>query len=326
MTWPSNCHDQPAIDSVDVTFDCDLEPPAILREQLGCNSNAPDSDLNSFTLANGYKAINDFCDSHKGQTVGTGSSSIADRLPNGDDKSTSIVMSLNRDTTPACESTQNPGVWSVQECVDNLKSAMNECEYHQIWKPIHIYLTKYELGDTNTTAAKKGGRTMASCIIYSISGSKRPVEEPEPAAPPAPPAPFQTGTCWIHVHQWRSNVYLGGDPFSFDSKSPYSLEVKMYDNYGATLIGEVERTSASDGNSLEVKSKLEDTLVCTPEEAEGEYIQFTLGTKSWTSSNKGNTEDSKASCTVGDWDNGYDRQMDCSFSCGWSGGKSSDGS
>lgn len=159
--------------------------------------------------------------------------------------------------------------------------------------------------------------------MYLITGSKTPVKKPAPASPLQPAAPFQTGTCSIHVHQWRRNG-LGGDPFSTPSKSPYSLEVTMYDNKGA--IGHVDRADASAGNSLYFKSKLEDTLVVTPEEAGGEYIQFTLGTESWTSKNKGDTDNSKASCKVGDWDEGYDRQMDCSFNCGWNGGKSSDSS
>lgn len=288
--------------------------------QNSCFRDRPSPDQNTFNLDNGNKAIVDFCNSHKGQLVGSGSSSLGAKLPNGDDKATSIDISLVRDTTPVCQSVPDGGVWSVPECRDNLMGAMNSCKCLK-WpfQAVNYQLnTDHQIGDTDTTDKKIGGTRTALCITYGIQGSKTPVKV---TTPPKPAAPFETGTCWVHVHQWRKNEGgLGGDSYKGNG-APYSLEVTMYDNKGETApsIGHADRGDAMDGKPMVLKSKLEDTLVLTPEEAGGEYIQFALGSQSWTSSNNAN-------CKVGDWDGNYDRQMDCSFSCGWGGGKSSDDS
>ena len=62
-------------------------------------------------------------------------------------------------------------------------------------------------------------------------------------------------------------------------------------------IGDHDEAVAGDGNPLSVTSRLNDPLVITPE-SQNDYIQFTIGTQSWSSSAKGGVP----GCSVGGWD------------------------
>lgn len=97
-------------------------------QQNRCRRDEPDPDNNPFTVDDGNKAIVDFCNKYKGQVVGSGSAFLGDRFSNGDDTATTIVISMEKDTTPTCQSIPDAGVWSVPECRDNLSSAMNNCK------------------------------------------------------------------------------------------------------------------------------------------------------------------------------------------------------
>ena len=102
--------------------------PATYRGQWNkCYADSPDPDQATFNLDAGNKAINAFCDKNKHKTVGTGSGSITDRVQNGDDTKTSILLGMTLDTTPPCQKYSNAGKWSVPDCRSNFRRAMNDC-------------------------------------------------------------------------------------------------------------------------------------------------------------------------------------------------------
>ena len=112
-----------------------------------------------------------------------------------------------------------------------------------------------------------------------------------PPPPPPPSAPYAQGVCTFHLTEW----YYG------DVKilEPFGLEILMRDAAG-TQIGWQVHTSADASHSLNVKSKLEDVFVLTPEEQHS-YIQFTLGSQAWASNQQFKDTDVPW-CSVGDYD------------------------
>lgn len=112
-----------------------------------------------------------------------------------------------------------------------------------------------------------------------------------PPPPPPPSAPYAQGNCTFHLTEW----YYG----DFGNLPPFGLEILMKDAAG-TQIGWQVHTSADATDPLNLKSKLEDVFVLTPEE-QNSYIQFTLGSLSWASNqNFGPTD--LPWCSVGDYD------------------------
>ena len=135
---------------------------------------------------------------------------------------------------------------------------------------------------------KKGGGRTADCIFVSISATKNAA----PASPPPSPA-YATGTCSLHLTENRSGG-ANNDPFANSDTPPdYTVSIDIFDAKKAN-IGHHDSAAAGAGNGLGVDSKLSDVLVITPE-ARGDYVQFTLGSQSWKSSDDG-------SCSVGGWD------------------------
>ncbi|KAF2689866.1 hypothetical protein K458DRAFT_95905 [Lentithecium fluviatile CBS 122367] len=163
--------------------------------------------------------------------------------------------------------------------------------------------------------------SMLSTIAPSTTST---TEAPKPTAPYAD-AP---GQCHIHVNEFQ---------LCAEETADLAVEITMWD-VGGAQIGYQHDTEAGDGHPLKMKSKLEALLEVTPEHR-GDYIQFTLGTESWTS--KDNDKGALAYCNTGGWDprenpwsdpffecpyGSYirQRQMDCYFQCPWHGGASSD--
>lgn len=122
-----------------------------------------------------------------------------------------------------------------------------------------------------------------------------------------------------------------------DHDSTYAISVDIFDG-SRNSIGFTPRTDAGvpgidrkeKAGPLFAKSKLEDAIVITPlkNEPKGAYIQFTLPGQEWKSNNEGG--DSRAKCQKGEWVYSSDRKdnfivFDCTFECGWGGGKPSDG-
>ncbi|KAJ7255773.1 hypothetical protein C8J57DRAFT_1655412 [Mycena rebaudengoi] len=121
--------------------------------------------------------------------------------------------------------------------------------------------------------------------------------------------PFDQGGCTMHVHEYF-NANAGGGPFGDPHyQATYSVEVTLYDDEAAHKIGFMARTDAP----YNMKSKLDALFVVTPV-GSGDYIHFSLGTQTFKSND--------GSCSVGGWDRGRDRQMDCGFPCTWGGGDS----
>ena len=118
-----------------------------------------------------------------------------------------------------------------------------------------------------------------------------PIPKPKPqGGSPPPTAPYAQGVCTFHLTEW----YYGDI-----GRSPFGLEIAMKDA-GGIQIGWQVHTTADASHPLNVKSKLEDVFVLTPEEW-NDYIQFTLGGQSWASNQKFGANDVPW-CSVGGWD------------------------
>jgi hypothetical protein len=124
----------------------------------------------------------------------------------------------------------------------------------------------------------------------------------QPASSPTPtprPAHVAEGTCSLELTQWL-NFGCGAplcDIGQGYGDSRYSVAVTIKDAKG-TEVGKASRTDAGDPNSLQVKNKLEDVLVITPEKW-NDYIQFSLPDEHWASHNIGG--DPTGYCTLGSW-------------------------
>ncbi|KAK7052591.1 glucan 1,3-beta-glucosidase [Favolaschia claudopus] len=125
-------------------------------------------------------------------------------------------------------------------------------------------------------------------------------------------APYKDfGGCTMHIHQWGSSSG-GGGPFDPPpGQESYSVEVTLYDNGPTHKIGFLTRTVAP----VNMTSKLDRYFIVTADGEKGP-LHFTLGDQKWQSDD--------GSCSVGGWDHGEDRQMDCGFRCDWMGGDSTD--
>lgn len=136
---------------------------------------------------------------------------------------------------------------------------------------------------------------LSQCLLSETTESS-PSPIPPPEAPP-PVAPYvvvggsgpQIGKCHVHVNEFHS---CAGDAFDL------STEVTIWD-VGGNQIGyqSVKRAGATE--PLFVTSKLEDPLIVVPEH-QHDYIQFTLGTENFDSTQHDQTQLSW--CSVGDWD------------------------
>ena len=100
---------------------------------------------------------------------------------------------------------------------------------------------------------------------------------PSPVASPTP-APYATGTCSLHVDEYQNCL---------DDASNLYAVVTIYDN-NKNVIGQTPTNASYAGAPINVDdpysmtSKLADPLVVVGEH-ENDYIQFTLGSQSWTS-------------------------------------------
>ncbi|KAJ7466489.1 hypothetical protein FB451DRAFT_1178633 [Mycena latifolia] len=117
-------------------------------------------------------------------------------------------------------------------------------------------------------------------------------------------SPFMEGLYTMHVHQWY-NANAGGGIFGDPNyQATNSVEVTMYDDGATHKIGFQSRKDAP----YDMVSKIDSLFNVNPVESGG-YIQFTLGTEVF------RNDDGR--CSVGGWDHGTDRQMDCGFTCTW---------
>lgn len=121
------------------------------------------------------------------------------------------------------------------------------------------------------------------------------------------PGDYKTGHCTLHATQWDLSQKQTGE-------NRYDVEVRIFSAAGPSdTIGYHPPMNAGPNHPLRIISKLKDVMEVTPE-AQGDYIQFTVGGASW----KSTDTDNYMGCSVGGWD-GSDypsyRQMDCGFPC-----------
>jgi hypothetical protein len=179
------------------------------------------------------------------------------------------------------------------------------------------------------TSTIAGGTQLVGCQL-SPTWSVISTITPTPTPTPTPKAPYadQGGQCHIHVNELAACA---------EEDEDLEVEVTMWDVKG-TQIGYQALIQAGAKQPLKMKSKLENLLEVTAEH-KGDYIQFTVGSESWTS--KDNDKSASNYCNTGGWDPREDpwsdpffsckygdllrqKQMDCYFQCPWKGGKSTD--
>ena len=127
--------------------------------------------------------------------------------------------------------------------------------------------------------------------------ASQPKDDP-PLPPPSPPvAPYVTtggsgataDKCRVHINEFES---CGSDEHNL------STEVFIWD-VGGNQIGYQSVTEAGAVKPLSVNSKLEASLVITPEHR-GDYVQFSLGTENFDS--KQQDQSALSWCSTGGWD------------------------
>ena len=95
-------------------------------EHNSCYSESPDNQV-KFSLDTANVAIDTYCKKHKSETVGVGDG-ILDKVPNGNDPTTSLVLRASLDTEPPCQNYPNLGKWNFYDCQSNMASAINDCK------------------------------------------------------------------------------------------------------------------------------------------------------------------------------------------------------
>jgi len=99
-------------------------------KQNKCYSDAPPPDAAIFNVDDANAAIDTYCSKHKGDTVPLPPDAIEDTVPNGGDKSTSIVLRATVNTEPACQKFKDAGKWNFYDCQNNMASSINSCKHH----------------------------------------------------------------------------------------------------------------------------------------------------------------------------------------------------
>ena len=158
--------------------------------------------------------------------------------------------------------------------------------------------------------------TTTSTSAPSTSAST--ASAPSTTTTSAPPA-YATGTCSFHVDEWQDCA---------DDASNLFANVTMYDN-NHNIIGSTNPSAGTLGDPINTSdpynfiSSLADPLVIVGEH-ENDYMQFTLGSQSWTS----RTTAAPYYCSNGGWNprdgpvcglrfgnQNAENQVDCSFPC-----------
>ncbi|KAL9127037.1 MAG: hypothetical protein Q9175_007814 [Cornicularia normoerica] len=125
---------------------------------------------------------------------------------------------------------------------------------------------------------------------------------------------YKSGVCAVHVHE--KEYFSGRDGLDTERSHIFNLTVDAKDADGK-IIGGTYGKEVEAGQKGRSPYKFEgyySTLEITPEAQSNNYIQFTIGSQSWT------TKDNKVipRCQTGDWDGSYSpvsRDMDCFFNC-----------
>ena len=90
-----------------------------------CYRDQPGRDAVTFSVKDADAEINNFCQGHQGQPIGTGDG-IKESRPNGSQSKT-LVLRASMRTDKECQIFKDKAKLGVYECRINLQSAMNEC-------------------------------------------------------------------------------------------------------------------------------------------------------------------------------------------------------
>lgn len=125
---------------------------------------------------------------------------------------------------------------------------------------------------------------------------------------------YQAGVCAVHVHDQED--FSGVDGPGTSRSHTYYLTVDAKDANGTIIGGTNEQAvqAGQIGGTPYDYTGYYATLAITPEAQNGDYMQFTIGSQSWqTTDNTGVPR-----CQTCAWDGSYSligRDMDCFFNC-----------
>lgn len=180
------------------------------------------------------------------------------------------------------------------DCITYLTTIMDGCDGND---PVH-----------NPLNWKHGGSLQAGIAKFNVN----PLNDR-----------YTSGTCSFHVHETE---YVDGfDTPGFEAITTFFIGADIKDGNG-NIIGGTNGQDAQAGQDAAnpyIYNGLYNSLSMLPESQGGDYIQFNIGTQSWTSSQTDQSQFPR--CSTGDWDTSWStyqftggprgRDMDCSFSC-----------
>lgn len=173
---------------------------------------------------------------------------------------------------------------AMDSCVASFTTVMDSCDGSD---PTH-----------NPLNWKHGGHNQASDARYNIFPTAQR---------------YEAGICSMHIHEKED--FSGTDGPGTERKHTFHLQDDAKDSVGKTFAGTgatAVEAGQGGGNPYTLVGYY-DTLLVTPE-AQGDYIQFSIGQQSWT------TKDGTGvpRCQVGGWDSDFTpvaRDIDCFFNC-----------
>lgn len=138
-------------------------------------------------------------------------------------------------------------------------------------------------------------------------------EIPDTNGPPPTTPPYNPGTCGLQLKQSKTA--------NTDKTDEYTLEPTMTDDQGKQ-IGYDSPETVVPTDPYNMQSKLEYLLEMTPSTSHHGEVSFVLGEQVWDTTQN----DAKKIPYCDKTPNGDTKTYNCKFTCGWGGGKSSDGS
>ena len=156
--------------------------------------------------------------------------------------------------------------------------------------------------------------TMSEQDIFNLfdEGGGPTAANPETSGPAPTPAPYATGTCSLELKQSKTS--------NTDKTGEYLFEPLIIDNNG-NQIGYTQPETATLDHPYALQSKLEELLQMTPNAKDRGRVDFVLGQQVWDTTQNDNKKIPYCEKTP----SGDVKKYKCKFTCGWAGGKSSDG-
>jgi len=110
---------------------------------------------------------------------------------------------------------------------------------------------------------------------------------------------YSAGVCSFHLYEVES--WSGVDGPGTERHHAFTTQIDAKDGNGVEIFKDFTNISDGDNNPYKLFGKYYDTLTIAPKAQGGDYIQFTIGSQSWT------TKDSTGipRCNTGAWDGDY---------------------